>query len=118
MNKEEMQKAINVILDSVCKEKSMITTIDLLLQLAFELGEKYRYLYEKAGLDNVIDFNDIAFANSCGAEWNFKGDMSDFPKLFEVYKLKQDRIDELNKTADELKKLKQIVKNIIEGEKE
>ena len=96
----------------------MITTIELIIQLSFELGEKYRYLYEKAGLDNVIDFNDIEFANSKGAQWkNFKGDMSEFPKLFEVHKLKQDGINELNKTADDLKKLKQMAKNIIAGEK-
>lgn len=93
----------------------MITTIDLLLQLAFELGEKYRYLYEKAGLDNVIDFNDIAFANSKGAEWKQKINMSDLPKLFRIHD--KNKIVELNKTAEDLKQLKQIAKNIIEGEK-
>ena len=95
----------------------MITTIELIIQLAFELGEKYRYLYEKAGLDNVIDFNDIEFANSKGAQWgNFKGDMSDFPEILKVTH-DQSKINELNSTADDLKILKRIAKNIIEGEK-
>ena len=95
----------------------MITTIELIIQLSFELGEKYRYLYEKAGLDNVIDFNDIEFANSKGAQWkNFKGDMSDFPEILKVTH-DQSKINELNSTADDLKILKRIAKNIIEGEK-
>ena len=55
--------------------------IDLLIQLAFETGQAYQNLYNKLGLENVIDFNDVKFANSCGAQWNLKGDMSDLPKL-------------------------------------
>ena len=65
-------------------------------------------IYNQIGLDNVIDFNDIAFANSCGAEWNLKGDMSDLSKLFEVHKLKQNGINELNKIAENLKRIKRI----------
>ena len=82
--------------------------IELYMQIAFELGQAYQNIYNQIGLDNVIDFNDIAFANNCGAEWQLKGDMSDLPKLFEVHKLKQDGINELNKIAEDLQKIKKI----------
>lgn len=74
-------------------------------------GETYRYIYEKAGLDNIIDFNDVNYANTKGAMWNLKGDMSDLPKLF---KLKdKDKIKELNKIADDLQKVKEMAKNVL-----
>ena len=93
----------------------MKKAIDLLIQLSFELGQAYEYMWQKAELDNVIDFNDIAYANSKGAMWNLKGDMSDLPALF---KLKdKDKINELNKIANDLKKVKNIAKKILEGEK-
>ena len=82
--------------------------IELYIQLAFELGQAYQNLYNRIGLDNVIDFNDIAFANRGGAQWTLKGDMSDLPKLFEVHKLKQEGINELNKIANDLKKVKKM----------
>ncbi len=84
--------------------------IDLLIQLAFETGQAYQNIYNQIGLDNVVDFKDIAFANNCGAEWNLKGDMSDLPELFKIHKLKQDGIDELNKLAQDLQKIKVIAK--------
>lgn len=58
--------------------------IEIFVQLAFELGQAYQNIYDRIGLDNVIDFNDIAFANSRGAQWNLKGDMSDLPELFKI----------------------------------
>ena len=93
----------------------MREAIDLLLQLAFELGQAYNYVWQKAGLDNVIDFNDIVCANNKGAMWNLKGDMSDLPELF---KLKdKDKIMELNKIANDLEKVKEMAKELLEGEK-
>lgn len=93
----------------------MNDAIDLLLQLAFELGQAYNYVYQKAGLGNVVDFNDIAYANSKGAIWNLKGDMSNLPELF---KLKdKDKVIELNKIADDLQKVKEMAKKILEGER-
>ena len=86
------------------KEKEL----ELYIQLAFELGQAYQNIYNKIGLDNVVDFNDIAFANSCGAEWRLKGDMSNLPKLLKVHKLKQNGINELNKIAENLKEIKKI----------
>ncbi len=80
--------------------------VEIYIQLAFELGQAYQNIYSQIGLDNVIDFNDIAFANRCGAQWNLKGDMFDLPKLFEVHKLKQDGINELNKIASDLQRIK------------
>ena len=92
----------------------MKKAIDLLIQLSFELGQAYEYMWQKSELDNVIDFNDIAYANSKGAMWNLKGDMSDLPELF---KLKdKDKINELNKIANDLKKVKNMAKKILEGE--
>lgn len=83
---------------------------DLLIQMAFELGQAYQTIYLKIGLDNVIDFNDIAFANSRGAQWSFKGDMSDLTELFKIHKIKQNGIDELNKIAQNLQDIKNMAK--------
>lgn len=88
--------------------------IDLLLQLAFELGQAYRYRWEKADLDNVIDFKDIAYANSKGAMWNLKATTEDLQELF---KLKdKNKIKELNKIADNLQQVKNIAKEWLEQE--
>ena len=84
--------------------------IELYIQLAFELGQAYQNIYKIIGLDNVIDFNDIAFANSKGAMWDLKGDMSDLPELFKIHKLKQDGINELNKISKNLEYIKFIAK--------
>nr|DAZ28034.1 MAG TPA: hypothetical protein [Caudoviricetes sp.] len=93
----------------------MKEAIDLLLQLVFELGQAYNYVWQKAGLDNVVDFNNIAYANTKGAMWNLKNDMSNLPELF---KLKdKDKINELNKIADDLQKVKEIAKELLEGGK-
>lgn len=87
--------------------------IDVFIQLAFETGQAYQNIYNKVGLENVIDFNDIAFANSRGAQWKLKGDMSDLPILFEVHKFKQDGINELNKIADDLQKIKSMAREYL-----
>ena len=93
----------------------MIKTIDLLLQAAFELGQVYRYIWDKAGLDNVIDFNDIAYASSKGAMWKFKGSIENLPELFKFKDT--NKIKELNKIADDLQQVKNIAKELLEGEK-
>ena len=95
----------------------MENEIDLFIQLAFETGQAYQNIYNQIGLDNVIDFNDVALANSKGAQWKFKGDMSDLPELFKIHKLKQNGIDELNKLAQNLQDIKIMAKNIIGGNK-
>lgn len=82
--------------------------IDLLIQLAFELGQEYQYIYDKIGLDNIVNFNDIVFANSCGAQWNFKGDMQDLPELFKIHK--QKAINELNRIANNKEEVKKLAK--------
>lgn len=78
--------------------------IKLMIQLSFELGQAYQVMYEKAELDNVIDFKNIAVANSRCAEWNLKGEMSNIDELF---KLKdKNKIEELNKIAKNLEYVK------------
>lgn len=75
-------------------------------------GQAYNYIWQKAGLDNVVDFNDIVYASSKGAICNLKGDMSNLPELF---KLKdKDKIIELNKIADDLQKVKEMAKELLE----
>lgn len=76
-------------------------------------GQAYQKIYDSIGLDNIIDFNDIAFANSCSAQWTLKGDMSDLPRLFEAHKLKQEEIDELNKIAKDLERVKEMAKEVV-----
>lgn len=95
------------------KEIEVEELIDLFIQLAYEAGQAYQNIYSKLGLENFIDFNDIALANRRGAQWNFKGDMSNLPELLEIHQLEQNGIDELNKIADYLKKIKIIAKESI-----
>ena len=71
-------------------------------------GKAYQRIWDKIDLDNIVDFNDILFANNCGAEWNFKGDMQNLPELFKTKNIKQDRIDALNEIAKYLEKIKMI----------
>lgn len=77
-------------------------------------GQAYQRIYNIIGLDNIIDFNDIALANSRGAQWKFKGDMSDLPKLFEIRKINQDGINELNKISKDLKKVKLMARGVLD----
>lgn len=88
--------------------------IEVFIQLAFELGQAYQNIYKEIGLDNIVDFNDIAFANKCGAQWKFKGNMSDLPELFKMHKLKQNGINELNKITENLQELKITTKQLVE----
>jgi len=88
----------------------MNSLIELFIQLAFETGQAYQRLYSSAGLDNVMDFNNIAFANHCGAEWNFKGDMSNLSELFKIHSLNHHKITELNKLAQQLQTIKTMAK--------
>lgn len=72
-------------------------------------------MWQKAGLDNAIDFDDIAYANKRGAMWNLNGDMSNLPELF---KLKdKEKIKELNKIADDLQKVKNMARELLGGKK-
>lgn len=89
-------------------KENNITKTDVLIGLAFELGQAYQRIYSKIGLDNILDFNDIAFAKSLGAEFKFKGDMSDLPKLFKTKNIKKERIIALNEIANNLQILKDI----------
>lgn len=73
-------------------------------------GRAYQRIWDKIDLDNIVYFNDILFANNCGAEWNFKGDMQNLPELFKTKNIKQDRIDALTEIAKDLEKIKKIVK--------
>ncbi len=88
----------------------MENIIDLFIQLAFETGQAYQRIYDKIGLDNVADFNEIAFANSRGAQWSLKGDMSELPKLFKTKDIKPERIKALNEMIKQLEKIKAMAK--------
>lgn len=92
-------------------------SIDLFIQLAFETGQAYQNIYNKLGLENVIDFNDIVFANSRGAQWKTKGRMLELPRLFEIHKIKKEGINELNNLADQLNKIKIMAKEVICSER-
>lgn len=84
--------------------------IDLLIQLAFETGQAYQRIYQKIGLDNVVDFKDIAFANSLGAQFKLKGTMQNIPELFKTKGIKAERIKALNEMAEQLEKIKLMAK--------
>lgn len=84
--------------------------IDVFIQLAFETGQAYQRIYDKIGLDNVIDFRDIAYANSCGTQFKIKRNMQDLPELFKTKNIKQERIKALNEIAEQLQQIKAIAK--------
>ncbi len=88
----------------------MEDVIDLFIQLAFETGQAYQRIYQKIGLDNVIDFNDIAFANSLGAQFQIKGTMQNMPELFKTKDIKPERIKALNEMLEQLEKIKVMAK--------
>ena len=84
--------------------------IDLFIQLAFETGQAYQRIFDTIGLSNVIDFKDIAFANSKGAQWNIKGKMQDLPELFKTKDIKPERIKALNEMSEQLQQIKLMAK--------
>lgn len=84
--------------------------IDLFIQLAFESGQAYQRIYDKIELDNVINFKDIAFANSCGAQFKIQGDMQNLPELFKTKDIKPERIKALNEIAEQLQQIKLMAK--------
>lgn len=84
--------------------------IDLFIQLAFESGQAYQRIYDKIGLDNVIDFKDIAFANNCGAQFNIQGNMKNLPELFKTKDIKPQRVKALNEISEQLQKIKLMAK--------
>ena len=89
----------------------MENIIEILIQLAFETGQAYQRIYDKIGLDNIVNFKDIAYANDKGAQWNLKGDMSDLPKLFKIHNFDKNKIDTLNEIAKQLENIKNIAKS-------
>lgn len=93
----------------------------LAIYLAFEQGKVYERLYNSLGLRNVMDFNDIAFANSCGAQWQFNGDMSNLSKIWKckiTSPKDENKIAELNKITDNIKLLQQMPLDDREPEEE
>lgn len=96
------------------KENSVI---DLLIQLSFETGQAWQNIYNGIGLENVIDFNDILFAKSKGAQWNLKRDISNITELFKIHKMKQTEIDELNNLTKQLEQIKNLAREVISERK-
>lgn len=84
--------------------------IDLFIQLAFETGQAYQRIFDTIGLSNVMDFKDIAFANSCGAQLNIKGNMENLPELFKTKDIKPERIKALNGMSEQLQQIKLMAK--------
>ena len=84
--------------------------IDLFIQLAFESGQAYQRIYDKIGLDNVVDFKDIAFANNCGAQFKIQGNMQNLPELFKTKDIKPERIKALNEMSEQLQQIKTMAK--------
>lgn len=83
--------------------------IDLVIELAFQLGIAYKDLWIKADLDNAINFNDFQHAKGCGGEVNLKGTMEDLPKVF-AYRTDKEKIiiERLNEIAGDKKRLIEI----------
>lgn len=82
--------------------------IEMLVILAFEAGKLYQNMYRDFGLENAVDFKDIAYAKSFGAQFKFKGDMSNLPKIHTGNHLPEDKKEALKfpkKSIEEAKSL-------------
>ncbi len=87
--------------------------MDLFIQLAFESGQAYQRIYDKIGLDNVIDFKDIDFAKNCGAQFKIQGNVKNLPELFKIKNIKTERIKALNEMSEQLQEIKLMAKCIV-----
>lgn len=79
---------------------------DLIVYLAFEYGRAYERLYTSLGLNNILDFNDAKFAQSCGAQFSNKGTINDIGQLYRCKinsSADEAKRTELNKIADNIK---------------
>ena len=75
--------------------------------LAWELGKSYQLLYEMLDLGNVINFNDVEFANSRGAQWKLDSGMEDLGKLWNCKFANSDepKLKELEKVLSDYKSI-------------
>lgn len=83
-----------------------MTMQELAIYLAFEQGKIYERIYTSLGLYNAIDFNNIAFANGCGAQWHLKGNMNNLPEIIRCHITSQHeetKIEELNKIVENIR---------------
>lgn len=76
-----------------------------IVYLAFETGRAYERLYTSLGLYDIVNFNDVAHANSCGHQRIIKGDMSNLGELWKCHitNKEEPKVGELNKLADNLR---------------
>jgi hypothetical protein len=56
--------------------------LDIVVELAFQLGMAYQDLYTKADLANAINFSDLQYTKGFGAQFKLSGTMEDLPKIF------------------------------------
>ncbi len=82
-----------------------MTTQELIVYLAFEQGKLYERIWQSLDLDNIVNFNDILYASSKGAQWKMNGNLSDIGVLFST-KITSD------KNIEKIKKLNEITENI------
>jgi hypothetical protein len=85
--------------------------IDIVIELAFQMGMAYKDLWIKADLDNAINFNDFQHAKGCGGQITLKGTMENLTNVF-AYRTDKEKeiVLELNDIARNKKKLAELCK--------
>ncbi|KEI84148.1 hypothetical protein N493_19875 (plasmid) [Clostridium botulinum B2 433] len=76
--------------------------LNIAIELAFQMGMAYQDLYTKADLANAMNFNDLQYAKSLGAQFKARGTMENLPNLFSIKTNKEKKI---------IEKMNRIVKN-------
>ena len=86
-------------MEQISLESSKVP-IEIVVELAFQMGMAYKDLWIKADLDNAINFNHFQHAKSCGGEVKLKGNMEDLPRVLGLRTDKEKEIvEKLNEIA-------------------
>lgn len=83
--------------------------IEIAIELAFQMGEAWQDLYQKADLSNAINFNDFQYAAGFGAQFKAKGTMENLP---EVLGIKTDKDKEIIATMNKIMEHKRNLINL------
>lgn len=77
------------------------------VMFVWELEKSYQMLYEMLDLGNIINFNDVEFANSRGAQWKLNGTMEDLGKLWNCKFTSSDepKLKEIQKVLSDYKSI-------------
>jgi len=88
--------------------------VNLLIQVAFEIGRAYERLYISLDLYNAINANDLIHGAKAGAQFILNGTMEDLPSILKHKVIENDKLKALNDLANDLQKIKAISLKLLE----